>query len=148
MDVEKITIRDATVQDADVLAPLLNQLGYPSSSQEVVHRIASYQAPDYRLLVSEVEGAVNGFIALHVFHLLHWRGKMGRITAFCVDEQYRLQGVGLRLLEAAEQGMWSCGCAKLEVSSNDQRKRTHQFYLKMGYKVDSLRFVKYPPTLP
>lgn len=137
-------IRSATPSDAKEIQQLLAQLGYPDfSEQQVGEKIKLHQQSGYQILVSENEGKVTGFIALHWFELMHWQGQMGRITAFCINENHRATGIGTRLLKAAEEFLLARGCVKFEVTSNIRRTRTHGFYLKNGYVEDSRRFVKY-----
>lgn len=141
---DRIIIRTAVSSDAKPVQNLLAQLGYPDlSEKEVEEKIKAHEGANYKLLVAELANQVVGFISLHLFDLMYWRGKMGRITAFCVDENARSQGIGLQLLEEAERYLFSHGCEKLEVTSNAVRVRTHAFYLKAGYLEDSRRFVKY-----
>ena len=137
-------IREALEKDAPALKELLIQLGYSTLDVEATNqKISTYSQDGYALLVTEAEGNVTGFIALHWFDIFHSPGKIGRITAFCIDEKQRAHGQGKLLLKAAEELLKSKGCNKLEVTSNEKRTRTHQFYLDCGYAVDSRRFVKY-----
>lgn len=137
-------IRQANIFDAAAVQRLLIQLGYPGLDEAgVAQKLGDYASPAYHLLVSETNGLVTGFIALHTFDIFHSPGKIGRITAFCVDEQVRGTGVGTRLMEAAEAWFAAQGCTKLEVTSNARRTATHAFYLNKGWTEDSRRFVKY-----
>jgi len=136
-------IRQATLKDAPVIQSLLGQLGYPDFGlEQVKEKIIAYEKSFYRLLVGELNGEVVAFIALHWFDLLHWSGKAGRITSFCVDEKFRSQGIGQKMIEHSEKLLFEEGCIKLEVTSNQRRKRAHEFYLNLSYIEDSRRFVK------
>jgi N-acetylglutamate synthase-like GNAT family acetyltransferase len=140
-----MVIRQAKISDATAVNQLLAQLGYPDLSEDVVkEKIKSHSQPFYSLLVAEEENQVAGFISLHWFDLMHWEGKIGRISAFCVDENFRSKGIGQKLLDEAEAVFWKEGCVKIEVTSNARRTRTHEFYLRLGYKEDSRRFIKIP----
>ena len=144
-----ITIRQAETSDAEKIKSFLGQLGYADFEvPDVSAKIISHQAPGYQILVAEVEAQVVGFISLHWFDLVHWKGKLGRITSFCVDQNFRSKGVGHQLLSAGEAVFRREGCAKFEVTSNLKRTRAHEFYLREGYLEDSKRFVKYPNQFP
>src|SRR5688572_5794510 len=137
-------IRHATSEDAASIKNLLIQLGYPDLDvEEANQKISAYHEESYALLVVETDQAVAGFISLHWFDIFHSKGKIGRITAFCVDENHRSKGYGKLLLKAAEDFLIAKDCTKLEVTSNERRTRTHKFYLDCGYIEDSRRFVKY-----
>lgn len=136
-------IRQAKLSDASSISSLLSQLGYPGIDENLTaEKIRIHATEGYHLFVAEVENRVVGFIALHWFELMHWEGKMGRMTAFCVDENFRSQGTGKQLLHASEAFLKNKGCVKFEVTSNARRTRTHGFYLNNGYVEDSRRFVK------
>lgn len=137
-------IRKATPQDATAIQRLLDQLGYPDlPEQGVVEKINAYSGTSYCVLVGELNLSVIGFISMHWFEVFHSAGTIGRISAFCMDEVFRSQGLGQQLLEAAEGFLIKQGCTKLEVTSNIRRLRTHEFYLARGYGEDSRRFTKY-----
>jgi GNAT superfamily N-acetyltransferase len=139
-----VTIRQATYSDAPAIKNLLIQLGYPQLTVDQTNqKISTYAQENYALLVIEAEQHVAGFISLHWFDIFHSSGKIGRMSAFCVDEKHRGQGIGKALLKAAENYLISKGCNKLEVTSNEKRIRTHKFYADCGYIEDSRRFVKY-----
>jgi GNAT superfamily N-acetyltransferase len=50
-----------------------------------------------------------------------------------VSERARGQGVGSRLVAAAEAFATSRGCVRMEVTSADRRTVAHAFYLGRGY---------------
>lgn len=140
-----MVIRRARLTDASAVSSLLAQLGYPDlDSDDAKDKIRIHKQPGYCMLVGEVKGKVIGFISLHWFELAHWKGKMGRITSFCIDENFRSKGIGAQLLEAGETLLRRQQCIKIEVTSNHRRVRAHEFYLRLGYTEDSRRFVKYP----
>lgn len=140
-----ITIRRANKKDALQICYLLAQLGYPDfSSKDAEERIRLHKQPGYLMLVGELKGKVVGFISLHWFELAHWKGRLGRITSFCVGESWRSNGIGTLLLRAAEEILVKHKCIKIEVTSNNRRTRAHQFYLTANYKEDSRRFTKVP----
>lgn len=139
-----VAIRRAKKSDAKDVRLLLDQLGYPDFSvHDVKEKINIHKQPGYHMMVAETKSQTIGFIALHWFELAHWKGKMGRITSFCMDKKFRSRGLGLQLLKAAEKLLLNKKCIKIEVTSNAKRLRAHGFYLKSGYVEDSKRFVKY-----
>jgi N-acetylglutamate synthase-like GNAT family acetyltransferase len=139
-----MVIREATDKDVMSIKELVSQLGYTAlNTEELQTKIELYQKEDYKLLVAEVDSKVIGFISLHWFDIFHSTGKLGRITAFCIEEQFRSRGVGQQLLVEAERVFRREGCTKMEVTSNMKRLRTHEFYKMQGYDEESKRFSKY-----
>ncbi len=137
-------IREATDADSPAIQRLLEHLGYPEITlDDTRQNLMNHRSPDYKVLVAEIDLLVVGFIALHSFHVMHWRKKMGRISSFCIEEGFRSKGIGRELLHAGEKWLSEQGCEKLEVTSNSKRTRAHQFYLDLGWVDDSRRFVKF-----
>lgn len=136
-------IRQAVQRDQSALRDLLTQLGYrPRTDQFVLQQIENYATDHYQLLVCELDRETVGFISLHWFDIFHSEQNMGRITALCVSDQVRDQGIGGILLKEAEKFLASKGCYQVEVTTNFKRTKTHEFYLKNGYSEDSRRFIK------
>ncbi len=136
-------IRAAKTKDASVLSNLLEQLGYPTSVSSCREKIKAYTKKGYKMLMAEVDRSVTGFISLHWYDTPHQSGSIGRITAFCVNEQSRTKGYGTQLLTAAEQHFKNLYCYKIEVTSNLRRTQTQQYYKNMGYGETSKHFVKF-----
>jgi ribosomal protein S18 acetylase RimI-like enzyme len=137
-------IRVAVREDAEKILPLVRQLGYSGLDVSgFEEKIMAYESPGNRILLGEMNGKVIAFIALHTFVLFHSPGNVGRITAFCVDENFRSKGIGQQMMAAAENYFLENGCVRMEVTSNNRRVAAHNFYLKLGYTEDSRKFVKY-----
>jgi N-acetylglutamate synthase-like GNAT family acetyltransferase len=139
----KISIRPAHIDDAAALADLIGQLGYPVSDEECHKRIQSYAQPNYLLLIAEREELVVGYIALHIYDVLHLPAAEGRISSFCVTEKMRGTGIGNALLRAAEDYFKENSCYKIVLNSNLKRPETHQYYLHRGYQFTSKHFAKF-----
>lgn len=136
-------IRTAQTGDSHEIKPLLMQLGYPKLNDiEIQTKIIKYSQNDYKIFVVDIGNRVVGFISLHCFEAFHSAGKIGRITALCIHEDFKGRGLGKELLQEAEKYFLQSGCIKLEVTSNNRRSEAHDFYLRRGYIEDSRKFVK------
>lgn len=137
-----MTIRTGKPEDARSIVILLEQLGHPLSERDVLDKIEQFNAPNYCLLICEVDGKVAGFISLHWFDKFHSIGMAGRITALCVEEEVRAMGIGGALVDAAEKFFTEKGCREVEVTSNMRRALTPDFYRKHGFIENSRHYVK------
>lgn len=136
-------IRPATVSDAEAIAGLLDELGYPASPASVLQKIQLLSAGDHdAVYVAEISGGVAGVIGLHTTELLHCSGRLGRITALVVSAKQRGSGIGKALVETADRYFQQQDCLRAEVTSGDQRRRAHAFYQSNGYAPNERRFVK------
>ena len=97
---------------------------------------------DHRVLVAAEDGNILGLVSVHSFEMIHRRGRLGRITSLIVAASARGRGLGTNLLAAAEKHLRAYGCAKLEVTSGEQRSSAHDFYAANGYKEERVRFTK------
>ena len=134
-------IRDATPDDARNLRQLLLQLGYSLDENETQQKIRAYSLEGNKILVAESSEGLAAFISLHIFVCFHSPGSIGRITAFCVDENHRAKGIGAKMLTEAESYFRKNNCYRIEVTSNNRRVEAHEFYRKKGYSENSKKFV-------
>jgi N-acetylglutamate synthase-like GNAT family acetyltransferase len=127
-------IREADRGDAQQIAALLTQLGYPSTADQVSQRLA-YWLPDPMslVLVAEQAGRIKGCLSLHAIPYLERTGRWARIESLVVDEASRGRGTGRSLVAAAEQAARRASCLTVEVTSARTRPCAHAFYKRMGY---------------
>jgi GNAT superfamily N-acetyltransferase len=134
-------IRSATPADSAAIAPLLDQLGYPSTAAQVGARLVALLA-DELVLVAEEEGAIAGLSGLRVERLIERDEPVARLTALVVGEQFRRRGVGAALVAAVENEARARGCALLVLNSGSTRTDAHAFYERLGYETTGRRFAK------
>ena len=138
-------IREAEITDSGYIKLLLEQLGYPQNSEEQVKQsIQNYLNRPNNVYVYEEENKVIGFISISIIPMFHRNSGVGRITALCVNEKKRGNGIGTKLLNEAKRYCKSMDCEKIEVTSGNriERKPTHKFYLNNGMGIDSTRFTE------
>lgn len=139
----EFTIREATVQDAEQIAGLLQALGYPNTVAFSQQKIATLsQSAGDAVLVAEIAGRIIGVAHLHVAELFHEAGRLGRVMALVVAEHIRRSGVGKKLVLLLEKQARNAGCVKMEVTSGAHREGAHVFYGELGYLEEQKRFVK------
>ena len=139
-----ILIRDAEENDAQAVANLLTELGYPSTPNFAARKIQQLaQSPADRVLVAIIDGTVGGVISLHITPCLHEESNLARVTALIVHEDYRGHGIGRKLMQTAEAIALAKGCRRVEITSSDSRCEAHAFYRRLRYEEQSRRFLKY-----
>jgi GNAT superfamily N-acetyltransferase len=136
-------LRNAVIADADDVARLLSEMGYPCDIDDAAERIDAILANDRQaLLVARRDGAVCGLIALDFMYYLPLGTTTCRVTALVVTPTAQGLGIGRALLKEAERRARGGGAARIELTSGSQRTEAHAFYRACGYKDSSVRFVK------
>ena len=130
-----LTIRRARHKDAEQVAKLSGELGYPASSREILRRLRNLrQAWRHAVLVAEApDGEVIGWVHVSRNELLESEAR-AEVNGLVVADGRRSLGAGAKLLEAAENWARKHGCRDMNVRSNVIRKRAHTFYLRQGYE--------------
>ena len=122
--------------DAARVAELAGQLGYPSTASQIRARIDDVgRQPDGRLLVAEAgAGQIVGWVHVRGQHLLE-SDPYAQIAGLVVDRDARRQGVGRRLMSAAEEWARHAGYPIVRVSTNAARVESRPFYESVGYQL-------------
>ncbi|HLZ10859.1 MAG TPA: GNAT family N-acetyltransferase [Chloroflexota bacterium] len=128
-------IRIAGKDDANAIARLLVQLGYPdTTAADALRRLEGMTSRlDPALFVDDTNG-VTGVIHVCVTETLEHEPR-GEIRTLVVDDAHRNAGAGARLVDAAEEWARARGLSKMRVRSNIKRERARRFYERLGYSV-------------
>ncbi len=131
---EPIRIRPAGRQDAERIAALAGQLGYPSTSARIAARLGRLgREEEHAIFVADVSGRVVGWVHVFVKHLVE-SDPEAEIGGLVVDESHRGAGGGKLLMRRAEKWAQSKGLKFVYLRSNVVRKKAHQFYERLGYR--------------
>jgi len=138
-----VNVRDARPDDAQEVALLLRELGYPSASDAAARHIRRFVGdPASRLLVAEGTDGLLGLVATHIVPRLDDDEITCRITDLVVRASHRRSGIGTRLLEAAANHARAAGAPRLDLSSGEWRAEARAFYLAHGFQPRSRGFTK------
>lgn len=138
-----ITLRPPEPDDAQPIAGLLGELGYPTTPEQSTRRFERLERePTTWLFVAQVDREVAGLAGLRVLTLIERDEPVGRLIALVVGEPFRGAGVGRALVAEVEARAREAGCVQLDLSSSDRRDGAHAFYRRLGFADVSRRFVK------
>lgn len=141
---EPLATRPATVADANAIAGLLAELGYPTDPASAAARIARLaEDSGSTVVVAARGGAVCGLATVHLIPLFHREGALARITSFVVQRSAQRSGVGSALLAACEAYARLHGAERIEVTSGDRRAEAHAFYEARGFEREGLRMTRW-----
>ena len=128
-----LTVREAAFADAARISELATQLGYPSTTEQVLARLRTLpQDGTHAVYVAENAAGVIGWV--HVFALLPvCHDRVAEVAGLVVDASCRASGVGKRLMDAAENWARKKGLDTVVLRSNVIREAAHKFYESLGY---------------
>lgn len=130
-----IVFRPARLPDADGLVGLVEELGYPSSREEVRTRLARLlEEPRQAVFVAEDATGIVGWIHVQEFLSLA-SDATGLVTGLVVSGELRGRGIGRRLLALSEDWARARGLATMRLRSRVSRAAAHGFYQHLGYAV-------------
>ena len=125
--------RNLKIEDSEAITSLSKQLGYPGTRLETETRInALLIHPDHCAFVAVMEQTIIGWI--HGFYTIRLQSEpFLEIGGLVVDENYRNQQVGRKLVEQVKEWGIKKGVSKLRVRCQTKRTETHRFYQKIGF---------------
>jgi GNAT superfamily N-acetyltransferase len=127
-------IRPAQEADCARIAELAGQLSYPSTPEEITQRLTEMNGDMYHavFVAALASGEIAGWIAVFVYRTVEADAR-AEISGLVVDERYRSQRIGERLLARSEEWARARGCNVIGLRSNIIRERAHAFYERHGY---------------
>ena len=141
-----LTIRHATIADAERIASLITELGYPTSPEQMTGRLATILGDDtYRTLVGCDGATIAGVVGTRVGPMYEMDEPYGQIMVLVIAAAYRRHGIGGRLVQAAESFFAARGARVAVVTSAHRRADAHAFYESHGYTFDGRRYKKALP---
>lgn len=126
-------IRRATADDAEAIAALFTDEGYPAGPSDIVERLTRFTSDHSQVLVAEHDGAVLGFVAFHALPRFEHDDRIVRILALVVDAGARERGIGRGLIAAVESIASELGAAFVEITAGHHRPEARQLYESIGY---------------
>jgi ribosomal protein S18 acetylase RimI-like enzyme len=139
----RAVVRSARLGDAEALASLLGELGYPAEADEVRLRLSRLLArPDAGVLVAEDRGPAIAVAAYQLVEVLERSQPQCRITTLVVDAEHRQRGLARTLLRAIESIAREHECFRLEVTTRPWREPALGLYTAFGFEQRPHRLVK------
>lgn len=117
---------------SDAIARLLPQLSKNAvlPSQEELTKLLAED--NTHLIVAEIDGVIAGMLSLVIVNIP--TGGKAWIEDVVVDEQFRGQNIGARLVEFALNTAENLAVKKVYLTSNPSRKAAHALYKKCGFE--------------
>jgi GNAT superfamily N-acetyltransferase len=95
--------------------------------------------PNNRVYVAELEGNVVGTFQLTFIRQLSYGGCLvAQIESVHVCSRARSRGIGAKMMRFALEQARQRGALRVQLTSNAQRVRAHQFYERLGFHASHL----------
>ena len=132
-----MTIRRMAPHDLPFVVPLLHQLGYEVSFDDLRDRFAAVMSsPDHAAFVCERDGRPVGFAHFYGRTALE-KPTEAVVQAIVVDEACRKAGIGNALIGAAERWAVERGYGSVCLYTRADRDDAHAFYAQLGYRPEA-----------
>jgi len=131
---QTIALRPATAADAERIAALFTEEGYPAGPSDIVARLERFSSPFSTVSVADSGGEVLGFVAVHLLPRFEHDDRIARVLALVVDAGVRERGVGHLLMAEAERIAAAAGAAFIEVTAGHHRPDARRLYETLGYE--------------
>jgi GNAT superfamily N-acetyltransferase len=135
------TTRAARPSDAEAIAGLAGELGYPMDAATALQRMGFIErATERALIVAELDGVVVGWIELEVRSVLAG-GRNAEIAGLVVASSARRSGAGRALVGVARAWASEHNAPKVRVRSNAKREEAAIFYPAVGFALEKMQRV-------
>jgi ribosomal protein S18 acetylase RimI-like enzyme len=137
-----MTLRPAEARDAEAIATMFTDEGYPAGPSDIVSRLERFGSAHSQVVVAEHEGALLGFIAFHAMPRFEHDDRIVRILALVVDAGARERGVGRTLMAEVERIGRELGAAFCEVTAGHHRPDARHLYESLGYDASVTAYLR------
>lgn len=138
-------IRTAELKDIPAICHLICQLEETRFDYAAFESICKENFANEYCVYLVADAGINGvvgFCSCHIQNLLHHCGRVAEIQELIVAENYRGKGVGNFLVKEMSTRLLEKNCISFEVTAQNKRTETHQFYERLGFKNTHKKFVK------
>jgi len=139
------TFRDAEPADAEWIAGLLSDEGYPAGASDVVRRLGRFAETGSPVRIAERDGDRLGFVAVHLVPRFEHDDHLARVIAMVVDPAIRSRGIGRALLAEVDRLAADAGCAFVEVTAGHHRADARRLFEAAGFDASVTTYLRKRP---
>jgi GNAT superfamily N-acetyltransferase len=142
IDQTGIALRAATAEDADRIAALFTDEGYPAGPTDIVSRLERFDSIYSRVVVADHEGELLGFVAFHALPRFEHDDRIVRVLALVVDAGARERGVGHLLMLEVERAAREVSAAFVEVTAGHHRPEARHLFETLDYDASVTTYLR------
>ncbi len=137
-----VVLRPAVPADAERIAALFTDEGYPAGPSDIVARLERFGSAFSQVVVADLDGELLGFIAFHALPRFEHDDRIVRVLALVVDAGVRDRGIGHLLMTEAERLSRELGAAFIEVTAGHHRPDARHLYEALGYDASVTAYLR------
>lgn len=140
-----MVIRKATVKDLDTAYNLLNELYENRIKYKIFKELYNEKITDSNsyYVVMENENKVVAILIMYIRTKLTRAKREAYVESIIVDEKYRNNGIGKKMLQHAIDYAKSLDCEVIDLSCVISNEKGQKFYEEMGFKKHSFKYRQY-----
>lgn len=145
MVTDEVYIRPADLSDSDAIYGMICRLENRMMDRTGFDFIFSRNLQNELIgyFVAMLGDRPVGMGSCHIQTLLHHAAFVGEIQEMYVEEDFRSQKIGNKLMDALVSFARSKGAIQLEVTSRDYREKAHRFYQNEDFEKSHVKLVRY-----
>jgi GNAT superfamily N-acetyltransferase len=141
MGPESIRVRELLKDELSLILPLIEKHNSKIPPGELQRRLNVMMTRDYHCIAAfEAEHLVG--VAGYWFGARFYCGEYMDVDNFVVDEAFRSQGVGAKMMNYLEEKARSLGCKIVVLDTYVTYAGAHKFYFRQGYEILGFHFKK------
>lgn len=139
-----VRIRPGRIDDVGFEAELNQSLDWCYDERSLLIEFHDHGYEPSSVLIAELDGEPIGKMELFIGHK-STHGRFAMIRRFAVVDEWRGQGIGKQMLDAAVAHARSAGCTFLELSVDVTNPEAHAFYKREGFIDDRVEVMMRRP---
>ncbi len=142
MKESEVGFRVLSEESLPIILPMLVDLNNGNVPEKVLaERLAEMATQNYKCLGIYTGEALIGMCGLW-FQTRHYAGKSVEMDHVFLQEGYRNQGIGKKLMEFVYQFANAHGCRWIELNTYVHNFASHKFYYNQGFVAKGYHFIK------
>ena len=143
-----ISIKKASKKEIPFILELLYELERPKPKNDKEIEIFKNKIKDYfsdpqkTIFLAKQDAQIVGMVSIIFLNRLNQTKNEMYIPELIVSKKFRNLGIGKKIMQFCVEFAKREDCYRIRLESGNQRKKSHEFYINIGFEQNSLSFSK------
>ena len=143
-----ISITKASKKEIPFILELLYELERPKPKNDKEIEIFKNKIKDYfsdpqkTIFLAKQDAHIVGMVSIIFLNRLNQTKNEMYIPELIVSKKFRNLGIGKKIMQFCGEFAKREDCYRIRLESGNQRKKSHEFYINIGFEQNSLSFSK------